>query len=225
LNSADTSKYAPTPRDWEKMINYKNKNSNPERVAQSCKDNNKIVARYIIARAMGWGEAVESFKRRIKEQGILTDIELEAYTRKYATYNAPEEYQELMDDIATNDVKGGLVEIENSEILPAKIKEELHNNPNVISYTVELCDDKIDVLKYSRGNRYSHGYSWATYKLNVAKLHLNTNKEQDKVIVLGYHKGYNVYIPFDYEAKSVDKDTADMYNPTQAARELNRMLR
>lgn len=225
LNSADTSKYAPTPRDWEKMINYKNKNSNPERVAQSCKDNNKIVARYIIARAMGWGEAVEAFKRRIKEQRILTDIELEAYTRKYATYNAPEEYQELMDDIATNDVKGGLVEIENSEILPAKIKEELHNNPNVISYTVELCDNKIDVLKYSRGNRYNHGYSWTTYKLNVAKLHLNTNKEQDKVIVLGYHKGYNVYIPFDYEAKSVDKDTADMYNPTQAAREISRMLR
>ena len=62
VDATDTDEYAPTIRDWMKMIDYKNRHSNPERVANSCKDNNKIVARYIIASTLGWNEAVKAFK-------------------------------------------------------------------------------------------------------------------------------------------------------------------
>ena len=73
VDATDTDEYAPTLRDWMKMIDYKNRRSNPERVANSCKDNNKIVARYIIASTLGWKEAVNAFKYRISELNILND--------------------------------------------------------------------------------------------------------------------------------------------------------
>ena len=73
VSAVNTDKYAPTVRDWMKMIDYKNRHSNPERVANSCKDNNKIVARYIIANTLGWKEAVKAFKDRIYDLNILND--------------------------------------------------------------------------------------------------------------------------------------------------------
>lgn len=108
VQTANTDEYAPTARDWMKMVGYMNGHSNPERVAKSCKDHNKVVARYIISRTLGWGEAAREFKSRIKELGILTDAELEAYTRKYATYNIPDDIAELISAYNEIDATGGL---------------------------------------------------------------------------------------------------------------------
>lgn len=126
VDATDTDEYAPTIRDWMKMIDYKNRHSNPERVANSCKDNNKIVARYIIANTLGWKEAVKAFKDRIYELNILNDAQLEAYRRKYATYNIPEDIKELIDDLQEYDGKGGFNEAEHSEIFPENLKKYIH---------------------------------------------------------------------------------------------------
>jgi len=89
VNAADTDKYAPTERDWNKMIDYMNKKSNPARLADSCKDANKVISRFAIAKALHWDECVKEFKRRAKDLNIATDAELEAYARKYADTNIP----------------------------------------------------------------------------------------------------------------------------------------
>lgn len=140
VDATNTDEYAPTLRDWMKMIDYKNKHSNPERVANSCKDNNKIVARYIIANTLGWKEAVKAFKDRIYELNILNDAQLEAYRRKYATYNIPEDIKELIDDLQEYDEKGGFNEAEHSEIFPENLKKYIHQNNKINSYKIELID-------------------------------------------------------------------------------------
>ena len=140
VDSTDTDEYAPTLRDWMKMIDYKNRHSNPERVANSCKDNNKIVARYIIASTLGWNEAVKAFKYRIYELNILNDAQLEAYRRKYATYNIPEDIKELIDDLQEYDEKGGFNETEHAEIFSENLKKYIHQNTKINSYKIELID-------------------------------------------------------------------------------------
>lgn len=126
VDATNTDEYAPTLRDWMKMIDYKNRHSNPERVANSCKDNNKIVARYIIANTLGWKEAVKAFKNRIYDLNILNDAQLEAYRRKYATYNIPENIKELIDDLQEYDETGGFGEDKNSEIFQENLKKYIH---------------------------------------------------------------------------------------------------
>ena len=140
VDATDTDEYAPTLRDWMKMIDYKNRHSNPERVANSCKDNNKIVARYIIASTLGWNEAVKAFKYRIYELNILNDAQLEAYRRKYATYNIPEDIKELIDDLQEYDEKGGFNETEHAEIFSENLKKYIHQNTKINSYKIELID-------------------------------------------------------------------------------------
>lgn len=141
VSKANTDKYAPTPRDWQKMIEYMNKKSDPYRLADSCKDPNKIVARYIIAKTMNWESAVRAFGRKIFNEGILTDAEKEAYSRKYATYGMPEEFKELMNDYAQYDAKGGIAkrmkndENDCSSEIPDKIVKWLDNNDKIVEYT------------------------------------------------------------------------------------------
>ncbi len=147
VDATDTDEYAPTLRDWMKMIDYKNRHSNPERVANSCKDNNKIVARYIIASTLGWNEAVKAFKYRIYKLNILNDVQLEAYRRKYATYNIPEDIKELIDDLQEYDGKGGFNETEHAEIFSENLKKYIHQNTKINSYKIELIDS-VPVKEY-----------------------------------------------------------------------------
>ena len=74
VQAETADEFAPTRRDWEKMIGYMNNHSNPERVAKSCKDHNKIVARYIIAKTLGWAEAAREFLYKIKNENILSEV-------------------------------------------------------------------------------------------------------------------------------------------------------
>lgn len=139
VSSADTSKFIPTARDWEKMIDYMNKKSNPERLAASCKDPNKVVARFIIANTLGWESAILSFKQKALDLNIATKAELEAYARKYALAGMPEEYAELVNDLKTNDSKGG-ISMNNKDTvnnLPSYIYKALDNNVNIIDYTIK----------------------------------------------------------------------------------------
>ena len=167
VNATNTDKYAPTIRDWMKMIEYKNKHSNPERVANSCKDNNKIVARYIIANTLGWKEAVKAFKYRIYDLNILNDAQLEAYRRKYATYNIPEDIKELIDDLQEYDGKGGFNETAHSEIFPENLKKYIHQNNKINSYKIELIDGA--TIKEYRSHRYkigTHQYGYHSYSMH-----------------------------------------------------------
>ena len=166
VDATNTDEYAPTLRDWMKMIDYKNRHSNPERVANSCKDNNKIVARYIIASTLGWTEAVKAFKYRIYELNILNDAQLEAYRRKYATYNIPEDIKELIDDLQEYDEKGGFNETEHAEIFSENLKKYIHQNTKINSYKIELIDSV--PVKEQRTQRHkiaTHQYRMVPYTI------------------------------------------------------------
>jgi len=185
VQSANTDKYAPTERDWIKMIEYMNGHSNPERVAKSCKDPNKVVARYIIAKALGWKEAEIEFKHRIKILNILSDIELEAYQRKYATYNIPENIKEMIDDFVEYDSAGGFAaqHIEHSEILPDNVKKYIYSNKDIRSYTIEL----IQQIPFQR-RIYSSGP-----KLNLAKVTFKMIDGTEKDTWFVYGDGYALF--------------------------------
>lgn len=139
VNNSDTSLYTPTERDWIKMLEYMNRGSLPARVVSSCKDNNKIIARYLIASAIGWSEVESLFKDEIvKNKKILSAPELEAYRRRYSQ-NIPEEYQEMINDYKQYDTKGKIAQKEKSDFgefaNASKILEALDNNDKVIDYS------------------------------------------------------------------------------------------
>ena len=186
--NADTTAYAPTERDWVKMVGYMNGHSNPERVAKSCKDPNKVVARCIIAKTLGWKDAEREFRYRIKELNILSDIEIEAYQRKYATYNIPEDIKMLVDDTAEFDETGGIAsnKIENAEILPDNVKKYIHNNKDIRSYTIELLGQI--PLKKMAGSRYSTSYSIGNVNLAKVTFKMVDGSEKDTWFVYG--RGY-----------------------------------
>ncbi|WQJ53510.1 MAG: hypothetical protein [Wendovervirus sonii] len=153
VNNANTDQYAPKQRDWEKMIGYLNKKSNPERVAQSCKDANKVISRFVIAKALHWDECVKAFKIRARELNIASDAELEAYARKYADCNIPEEWQEYINTLKESDTKGGLAK---------------QNDDKVDSRLAKILDSTIDVADYFACPYKRKGYT-GTY-LNCVKV-------------------------------------------------------
>lgn len=218
--------YAPTRRDWEKMIGYMNGHSNPERVAKSCKDYNKIVARYIIAKSLGWDEAVDAFKFKIKSEHILTDAQLEAYTRKYATYNMPEEYAELISDMKEFDATGGLATNNELKILPDNAKRYLHNNRNIASYTIEPLDEEIPVKRSSFNRRtYIHNYYDTGIKCKQAEIRITTIDGNVIKLYYAYKRQTNncVYIS-KYRLNSVDYDDYRHTNSTTALHHLQALL-
>ena len=229
VDATNTDKYAPTTRDWMKMVDYKNKHSNPERVANSCKDNNKIVARYIIANTLGWKEAVKAFKDRIYELNILNDVQLEAYRRKYATYNIPEDIKELINDLQEYDEKGGLNEVENSEIFPENLKKYMHQNNNINSYKIELIDPV--PVKEHRTQRYriaTHQYTYHSYTISQgtidqAKVTFTLFDNSEVELYYVYRKKNGNYVGRFYKSKIVSYDWDDykhLFNATSAVHTL-----
>lgn len=230
VDATNTDEYAPTIRDWMKMIEYKNRHSNPERVANSCKDNNKIVARYIIANTLGWKEAVKAFKDRIYNLNILNDAQLEAYKRKYATYNIPEDIKELIDDLQEYDEKGGFSEAENSEIFSENLKKYIHQNNNINSYKIELIDPA--PVKEHRTQRYKiprqHQYTYHSYTISQgtvdqAKITFKLFDNSEIELYYVYRKKNGNYVGRFYKSKIVTYDWDDykrLFNPTSAVHTL-----
>lgn len=142
VNNADTSKFAPKARDWEKMIDYMNRKSVPQRLADSCKDGNKVVARFIIANSLGWTECADAFKKRAISLGIASAAELEAYARKYATAGMPEEYAELVQDIKSNDLKGGLAMYDKDSVkTPRYVTKALDDCSDIVNYNIKKVNN------------------------------------------------------------------------------------
>ena len=83
VDSADTTKYATDDKHIAKMKAYFNKRSDPERLVQSIKDDNKLVSRWIAAIKINWPEAVSTFGYEIERRKLLTKAEIVAYTEKY----------------------------------------------------------------------------------------------------------------------------------------------
>ena len=230
VDATNTDEYAPTIRDWMKMIDYKNRHSNPERVANSCKDNNKIVARYIIANTLGWKEAVKAFKDRIYNLNILNDAQLEAYRRKYATYNIPEDIKELIDDLQEYDEKGGFGEAENSEIFSENLKKYIHQNNNINSYKIELLDPvpvkehRTQRYKIPRQHQYTyHSYTISQGTVDQAKITFKLFDNSEIELYYVYRKKNGNYVGRFYKSKIVTYDWDDykrLFNPTSAVHTL-----
>lgn len=83
VKSADTSKYTTDDKHIAKMKAYFNKNSDPERLVKSIKDDKKLVARWIAAIKINWPEAVSVFGYEIEHKKLLTKAEIVAYSEKY----------------------------------------------------------------------------------------------------------------------------------------------
>ena len=229
VDAANTDEYAPTIRDWMKMIDYKNRHSNPERVANSCKDNNKIVARYIIANTLGWKEAVKAFKDRIYDLNILNDAQLEAYRRKYATYNIPEDIKELIDDLQEYDEKGGVGETEHSEIFADNLKKYIHNNSQISTYKIELLDS-VEIQEYRTqrwrepGNPYPkyHTYKIPRGKIDTAKVIFKLTNGEEKELYYIYRYKTKQYVGtfFSGSITFVDWETYKGLNYSSAVNSL-----
>ncbi len=225
VDATDTNEYAPTLRDWMKMIDYKNRHSNPERVANSCKDNNKIVARYIIAYTLGWNEAVKAFKDRIYDLNILNDAQLEAYRRKYATYNIPEDIKELIDDLQEYDKKGGFREAENSEIFPENLKKYIHQNNKIISYKIELIDEvpvkehRTQKIKLAPYQYTYHSYTISQGTIDQAKVTFTLFDNSEVELYYVYRQKSGSVVGRFYKSKIASYDWDDykrLFNATSA---------
>lgn len=64
--------YSEEIRDKEKMTEYKNKGSKPERLVNSIKDYAKLLRRFKIAINMKWYDCVEVFGNAIIERGYAS---------------------------------------------------------------------------------------------------------------------------------------------------------
>lgn len=177
-NATDVEQYKPTARDWNKMIGYMNKKSDPWRLADSCKDSNKVVARYIIAKALGWEKAATAFRQRILDLGILTDNEIKAYADKYRTYNIPDEYRDLIQDLVEYDKKGGLAinqqdtnQMNQLKAFPSQLIKALDDSANIEEYKIvssNASNKVIEITNYNEEkyyltvNYYRRGYGYRT---------------------------------------------------------------
>ena len=63
----------PDAADFKKMKEYYNKASNPERLAASIKDKDKLIKRYGAAVVLGWKEAQSAFARELRSRGIMDE--------------------------------------------------------------------------------------------------------------------------------------------------------
>lgn len=57
--------------DFDKMRNYRAKGSDPERLVNSIKDHQKLIARWGVAIMIGWTEAAEVFEKKIRQKYLL----------------------------------------------------------------------------------------------------------------------------------------------------------
>lgn len=115
-----------TDRDVEKMINYIDKGTSPERLANSIKTANKAVSRYVIATLLGYNNYAYYLKQKALELGV-EPIELKKSLENAAI---PEKYKEL---IKSKETGIGFFNKENTVNidLPQKLRKWFYDN-NVI---------------------------------------------------------------------------------------------
>ena len=85
VEAADTSRWVPDANNIMKMKVYLNKKSNPSRIAKAC-GTDKLVQRWLIAMGLDWQAAVKEFQREIRNRGVLSSAEIEAYIAKYKDF-------------------------------------------------------------------------------------------------------------------------------------------
>ena len=115
----DSSKtFIITDRDVEKMINYIDKGTSPERLANSIKTADKAVSRYIIATLLGYNKYAYYLKQKALDLGV-EPIELKKSLENAAI---PEKYKEL---IKSKETGAGLFNKENTgtTYLPEKLRK------------------------------------------------------------------------------------------------------
>lgn len=64
---------------WKKMEYYFNKKSDPKRLANSIKDNKKLLIRWEIAVMIGWLECATVFRQAIIDRGYYDEDQLDNY--------------------------------------------------------------------------------------------------------------------------------------------------
>lgn len=83
VQAVDTSKYVVDQKHVKKMVDYFNKHSDPERLVNSIKDDNKLIGRWIAAIVIDWPDAVGCFSREIARRKLLSKAELVAISQKF----------------------------------------------------------------------------------------------------------------------------------------------
>ena len=63
--------------EWNKVNQYFNKKSNPQRLVNSIKDRAKLVRRWWMFVSLGWEEAGQVFRSEIVKRGYYTEDELD----------------------------------------------------------------------------------------------------------------------------------------------------
>ena len=95
VDTFDTSEFNITQRDIDKMNYYRERNSDPERLAKSIKDEGKLISRLMIAANMGWQEAVDAFSWRLSFSPFNKPEEMiDAYIQKGKNLNINENLNE-----------------------------------------------------------------------------------------------------------------------------------
>ena len=91
---------------YEKMKSYKNKGSNPNRLAKSIKDKTKLINRWHVAININWVDCAVVFRDEIINRGYATADELDVYVlNRYNRYNKQftadikENVEEYLDEI------------------------------------------------------------------------------------------------------------------------------
>lgn len=73
---------------YEKMKSYKNKGSDPKRLAKSIKDKTKLINRWHVAININWVDCAVIFRDEIIDRGYATADELDVYVlNRYNRYN------------------------------------------------------------------------------------------------------------------------------------------
>lgn len=91
---------------YEKMKSYKNKGSDPKRLAKSIKDKTKLINRWHVAISINWVDCAAVFRDEIINRGYATADELDMYVlNRYNRYKkqfidgAKENIEEYLDEI------------------------------------------------------------------------------------------------------------------------------
>ena len=151
----DSSKtFIITDRDVEKMINYIDKGTSPERLANSIKTADKAVSRYIIATLLGYNKYAYYLKQKALDLGV-EPIELK---KSLENASIPEKYKEL---IKSKETGVGFFNKENTSTtyLPEKLRRWFYNN-DVILNVSKITNSRIlaDRSQSNNGRVWVLGY-------------------------------------------------------------------
>ena len=124
-------------RNIEKMINYIDKGTDPERLANSIKTVDKAVSRYIIAELLNY----KNYAYQLKKRAIRLGVSEEELNKALANAVIPEKYKEL---IKSKETGAGFFNKENTGItyLPEKLRKWFYDN-NVILNVSKITNQRI----------------------------------------------------------------------------------